>query len=202
MFSINEMKAMNKSTEALSGEKKETHKNKQPSKIYTDVHMSPFIECKNDNEINTLMIDRILENEKQHNKTESWNKLNKTNKLKKLNIFAVKYCKEHGLTRKEETLLKTFFEKCLEHKLNKTKDLVYNKEIMEIESIPSLAFNHETRNFTLKNVDKQRVSTLKSLTLKKTAPIPIPQEIKISSVETTIATTPTTEDNEVKDIGL
>ena len=54
------------------------------------------------------------------------------------------------------------------NKLQKTKDLVYDKETQEIIEIPSLFFHPETRNFTLKNMDKTRVSTLKSLTPKKT----------------------------------
>ena len=64
-------------------------------------------------------------------------------------------------------LLKTFFKSCLDkNKLNKAKDVVYNKENRTIMSIPALHFNQSTKNFTLKLLDK-RVSTLKSLTPKK-----------------------------------
>jgi hypothetical protein len=110
-------------------------------------------------------MDKLLENEKNRNKTESWNKLDKTVKIQKLHMFAEKYGKEHGFPVKEIKALKMFFNDCLEkNKLNKTKDLVYDKELSEIVSIPSLHFNSTTRNFTLKNIDPKRVSTLKALT--------------------------------------
>jgi hypothetical protein len=113
-------------------------------------------------------IDDLLEKEKQHNKTEIWIKLDKTVKIQKLHQFAEKYGKEHSLSNKDVKSLKTFFVSCLEkNKLNKTKDVAYNKEICEITSIPSLHFNQVSRNFTLKIIDAKRVSTLKSLTPKR-----------------------------------
>lgn len=113
-------------------------------------------------------IDDLLEKEKQHNKTEIWIKLDKTIKIQKLHQFAEKYGKEHSLPVKDVKSLKTFFISCLEkNKLNKTKDVAYNKESGEISSIPSLHFNQTNRNFTLKIVDTKRVSTLKSLTPKR-----------------------------------
>ena len=150
--------------------KSSKYKNRTPPNIYSNIYMSPFVEAKNDNELNTQLIDRMLENEKQQNKTEPWNKLNKTVKIQKLNAFADKYKKEHGINAKETKALKTFFIDSLEkNKLQKTKDLVYDKETQEIIEIPALSFHPETRNFTLKNMDKTRISTLKSLTPKKTA---------------------------------
>lgn len=113
-------------------------------------------------------IDDLLEKEKQHNKTEIWIKLDKTIKIQKLHQFAEKYGKEHSLPVKDVKSLKTFFISCLEkNKLNKTKDVAYNKENGEISAIPSLHFNQTNRNFTLKIVDTKRVSTLKSLTPKR-----------------------------------
>jgi len=61
--------------------------------------------------------------------------------------------------------LKSFFKDCIEkNKLQKTKDVQYNKEQREIIGIPSLYFNQLNRNYTLKNTDSTRVSTMKSLT--------------------------------------
>jgi hypothetical protein len=111
--------------------------------------------------------DKILEKEKQRNKGEVWTKLDKPIKIQKLHEFAEKYGKEHNLSSKDLKLLKTFFRSCLDkNKLNKTKDVVYNKENRIINSIPALHFNQVSKNFTLKLMDK-RVSTLKSLTPKK-----------------------------------
>ena len=132
------------------------------------------------NEMNYSAIDMILEREKQHNKTETWNKLDKTVKIQKLHIFAEKYGKEHNLPVKDIKALKLFFVDCLEKaKLQKAKDVVYDKDMREITSIPSLFFNVSNRNFTLKIMDAKRVSTLKSLTPKR-----ISEKNHISSEQT------------------
>jgi len=122
----------------------------------------------NNDEMNYNTIDSLLEKEKQHNKTETWIKLDKTIKIQKLHQFAEKYGKDHTLPVKEIKTLKAFFVNCLEkNKLNKTKDVIYNKDTKEIASIPALLFNATTRSFTLKNIDVKHVSTLKSLTPKR-----------------------------------
>ena len=121
------------------------------------------------NAMNYNIIDSLLEKEKLHNKTETWNKLDKTVKIQKLHIFAEKYGKENNLPVKDIKSLKSFFIDCLEkNKLQKTKDVTYDKEKREIISIPALFFNVSNRNFTLKILDAKRVSTLKSLTPKRT----------------------------------
>ena len=123
------------------------------------------------NEMNYSTIDNILEKEKQHNKTETWNKLDKTVKIQKLHVFAEKYGKENNMSVKDMKSLKAFFIDCLEkNKLQKTKDVNYDKEKREIVGIPSLFFNATNRNFTLKILDAKRVSTLKSLTPKRSTP--------------------------------
>jgi hypothetical protein len=120
------------------------------------------------NAVNINAMDAILENEKQKNKCDNWNKLDKTVKTQKLHAFAEKYGKEHNYPAKEVKTLKTFFSSCLEKsKLQKAKDVVYDRESGEITSIPALFFNSTSHSFTLKIVDAKRVSTLKSLTPKR-----------------------------------
>jgi hypothetical protein len=122
----------------------------------------------NSDEVNYNMIDNLLEKEKQHNKSEPWNKLDKTVKIQKLHQFAEKYGKEHGMPVKEIKSLKMFFNTCLDNnKLQKAKDVVFEKDSRDISSIPALFFNNVTHNFTLRIVDTKRVSTLKSLTPKR-----------------------------------
>jgi hypothetical protein len=134
------------------------------------------------NEMNYSMIDELLETEKQRNKNEAWNKLDKTQKTINLHAFAEKYGKEHGLPVKEIKHLKVFFSECLDKaKLQKTKDVVYNKDTREIVSIPALHFNTTSHAFTLKMLDTKRVSTLKSLTPKRTS------EKNKESVETAVS---------------
>lgn len=116
----------------------------------------------------TQNIDSILENEKQKNKSDSWNKLDKTVKIQKLHAFAEKHGRDNGYPSKEVKNLKVFFVDCLnKSKLQKTKDVVYEKDSGEITAIPGLFFNSITHNFTLKIMDSKRVSTLKSLTPKR-----------------------------------
>jgi hypothetical protein len=113
-------------------------------------------------------IDTLLENEKQKNKNDSWNKLDKTVKTQKLHAFAEKYGKDNGYPAKEVKNLKMFFVDCLnKSKLQKTKEVIYAKESGEITSIPALYFNSIAHNFSLKINDAKRVSTLKSLTPKR-----------------------------------
>jgi hypothetical protein len=113
-------------------------------------------------------IDRLLEKEKQRNKSDNWNKIDKTVKIQKLHQFAERYGKEHGYPAKDIKLLKAFFIECLEkNKLQKTKDVSYDKDKQEIDAIPALHFNQTSHNFTLRIIDAKRVSTLKSLTPKR-----------------------------------
>lgn len=133
------------------------------------MYFNNIYDNKEDNEKQeNINIDEMLEMEKQNNKGESWNKLDKTMKIQKLHSYAEKYGKENSLSQQKIRDLKKFFAECLErNKLSKTKEVIYDKEKLEIQSIPQLHLNKETRNFTLKQLEK-RVSTIKSLTPKKT----------------------------------
>ena len=143
-----------------------TEPSQQASK-YKNV-LYPQTTTSHSNEMNYNMIDALLETEKQRNKNEAWNKLDKTQKTLNLHAFAEKYGKDHGLPVKEIKNLKSFFNDCLDKsKLQKTKDVIYNKDTREITSIPSLYFNTTGRAFSLKTIDSKRVSTLKSLTPKR-----------------------------------
>ena len=109
-------------------------------------------------------VHELLEMEKQTNKLESWNKIDKMMKIRKLNTFADRYGREHNLSIQEIKSLKAFFVTCLDtSRLQKSKDVVYDRDTQEIRDIPSLMFNAVQRNFTLRMLDIKRVSTLKSL---------------------------------------
>jgi hypothetical protein len=124
-------------------------------------------ETKSTNEISIL--DKFLENEKNNNETEPWCKLNKTIKTKKLLDFVSVYKTENDLNESETELLTTFLKDSLDRKkLQRVKDVIYDKEAGVIQSIPALCYIKATKHFTLKNIDK-RVSTLKSLAPKKSA---------------------------------
>lgn len=120
------------------------------------------------NSVNFNTLDTLLEKEKQQNKTEHWNKIDKTVKTQLLHSFAEKYGHDNKLPIKEIKNLKLFFSDSLNRgKLQKNKDVNYDKENQLIMSIPALYFNSDKKHFTLRIVDNKRVSTLKSLTPKK-----------------------------------
>ena len=111
--------------------------------------------------------EKILEKEQQKNKGDVWIKLDRRTRKSKLQEYAERYGKEQSMNSKEIIQLKTFLFGCLDkNKLNKSKDVVYNKEERIILSIPALHLNPVTKNYTLKIMDTKRVSTLKSLTPK------------------------------------
>jgi len=146
----------------------------EQSQSHSDVNNPtvPFInkyENKSTNSISINKLDLLLEKEKQINKTEQWNKIDKTVKRQILHSYAEKYGSENKLPVKEVKNLKQFFSDCLNKgKLQKNKDVNYSRENQQISSIPSLFFNIEKKNFTLRILDTKRVSTLKSLTPKRT----------------------------------
>lgn len=120
------------------------------------------------NSVNFNTLDTLLEKEKQQNKTEHWNKIDKTVKTQLLHSFAEKYGHDNKLPIKEIKNLKLFFSDSLNRgKLQKNKEVNYDKENQLIMSIPALYFNSDKKHFTLRIVDNKRVSTLKSLTPKK-----------------------------------
>jgi len=119
-------------------------------------------------EITLKNIDSILDKERLNNKMETWVKLDKNVKRQVLHSYAEKYGKEYNMPVKEIKVLKNFFNTCLEkNKLNRTKDVVYNKDTQIISSIPGLFFNKNSKNYTIRANDTKRVSTLKSLAPKK-----------------------------------
>lgn len=122
-------------------------------------------ETKSSNDLSSL--DKFLENEKTNNMYEPWCKLNKTMKLKLLCDYVDIYKEEHELSSEETNTLIVFLKDCLDRKkLQRVKDVVYDKENGIVKDIPSLYYVKGSRHFTLKNTDK-RVSTLKSLAPKK-----------------------------------
>jgi hypothetical protein len=155
-----EAKDTNKSISTLTEEAK--------GQVYTNKYI-PATSTTTSN-VTSSSLDSLLEREKQNNKADSWNKLDKTVKTQALHSFAETYGKENALSAKDIKSLKMFFSDCLKtNKMNKTKDVKYDKEARTILSIPALSYNAATHNFTLKNTDTKRVSTLKSLTPKRVA---------------------------------
>jgi hypothetical protein len=124
-----------------------------------------FKETKISNNLSNL--EYFLENEKNNNKNEPWCKLDKTIKSIKLIQYTNEYKIQHELDAEEENNMIQFLKESLDRKkLQRVKDVIYDKVTGTIKDIPGLSYIKANRHFTLKNIDK-RVSTLKSLTPKK-----------------------------------
>jgi hypothetical protein len=127
---------------------------------------NPLHETKSSNDISNL--DKFLENEKNNNSFEPWCKLNKTIKTKKLIEYVDTYKIDKKLDEEESNNLISFLKDCLDKKkLQRVKDVIYDKINGNVKDIPALSYVKSNKHFTLKNIDK-RVSTLKSLTPKIT----------------------------------
>jgi hypothetical protein len=122
---------------------------------------NPLQETKSSNDLSNL--EKFLENEKNNNSNEPWCKLNKTIKTKKLIEFVDVYKKDKKLDEEEIKNLVSFLKDCLDKKkLQRVKDVIYDKTTGCVKEIPALFYTKSNKHFTLKNIDK-RVSTLKSL---------------------------------------
>tara|TARA_X000000950_G_C13488229_1_gene486664 strand:- start:80 stop:550 length:471 start_codon:yes stop_codon:yes gene_type:complete len=112
------------------------------------------------NDISNL--DIILENETENSKKESWNRLDKSAKMNKINEYIKTLTPTYKLTKAEIETLRTYLSTNLDKKnLQRNKDVTYIKDSGILESIPSLHFNNNTRKFTLRKQSQQ--SALKSL---------------------------------------
>ena len=116
---------------------------------------------------NLSNLDIFLENEKNNNINEPWSKLDKTLKIKKLLNYAENYKVEKNLNEDEYKQFSLFLKDCLDRKkLQRVKDVIYDKTTGVIKDIPGLFHNKIKNHFTIKNIDK-RISTSKSLAPKK-----------------------------------
>jgi hypothetical protein len=126
----------------------------------------PIKETKTLNDLSNL--EKFLEDEQNNNKNEPWCKLDKTIKTKKILEYVEIYKDENNLDDDEGKLLIVFLKDCLDRKrFQRVKDVIYDKTTGIIKDIPALSYTKTNKHFTLKNIDK-RVSTLKSLAVKKT----------------------------------
>lgn len=112
---------------------------------------------------NVNNIDDFLRKEKKENNLKPWNKLGKSSKIKLIKEFIIKYKNNNNLGDEEKEKLRIFLFKCIERKkLQKIKDIKYDKITATIIDIPNLMFNKKTNKFVLKKGEK-RISTSYSL---------------------------------------
>ena len=104
-------------------------------------------------------MDKFLEEKKKLQGKDTWIKLDKTTKIKKLNDFVENiYAKEQNLTGDLIIKCKKFLYDMLEKKkFIKNKDITYDKEKCLITNIPSLNYNSNSKMFNI--ISDRKVST-------------------------------------------
>jgi hypothetical protein len=109
-------------------------------------------------------IQKFLDDEKLKNKFETWNKLNKSIKYKKLQEYVCKYTQTHTLIEDESVLLLDYLtSKINTGQLARSKDVMYDKTSGVIRDIPGILFNRTTRHITMKNSETRHITTVKNL---------------------------------------
>lgn len=108
-------------------------------------------------------IELFLSKEKNQNKNKPWNKIGKTKKIKIINNFIKTWSAKNNYEKSKTASLKMFLLNCIERKkLQKIKDVNYNKESEIIIDVPNLSYNENTKKFFIRKTDK-KLSTLKHI---------------------------------------
>ena len=107
-------------------------------------------------------LNLFLEKEKQNNLQDNWSKLNKTVKLQKLIDYAEKYATENMLSDDEKAAFQTFLKEALDKKkLNRVKDVSYDRQTGTINQIVGLTYHRSVKRFSLKSTEVVLDSTRK-----------------------------------------
>ena len=121
----------------------------------------------NNEKYDNNVLDKFLEEECELSKKEHWLKLHKPDKLIKLKKYGDVLIEKYNLNDNEVEYMYHFFTTCIDlKKINKIKDIEYDKENGLINNIPIILFNEKNRSFHIKKCDKH-VSTVKSIPVKK-----------------------------------
>ena len=132
-----ELKNIKYKTMLLNGKTKNTNSISGISKICDDMRR----------------LDMILSKETEINQNETWNKLDKSNRLIKLTEYCNVLQNKYNLSDVEKDATKSYLFSCLEKKhLQKAKDINYEKD-KGIIDIPQLQWNGNNRKFIFKRKD-------------------------------------------------
>ena len=106
----------------------------------------------------------FLDDEKNKNKLETWNKLNKSIKNKKIEEYVNKYIQDNKYELSDKEFMCIYLQSRINQgKLSKNKEVIYDKNTGIIKEIPGFLYNKHTKHVTIKNLDSKHVSTLKNL---------------------------------------
>ena len=109
-------------------------------------------------------LQMFLDDEKNKNKLETWNKLNKSIKNKKIEEYINKYIIDNNYDDHDKEYMYVYlYARINQGKLSKNKEVIYDKNTGTIKEIPGFVYNKHTKHITIKNIDTKHVSTLKNL---------------------------------------
>tara|TARA_B100000575_G_C23135518_1_gene659585 strand:+ start:2469 stop:3011 length:543 start_codon:yes stop_codon:yes gene_type:complete len=109
-------------------------------------------------------IKKLLVREKKQYYKQQWNKLDNGMKINRIKHFCESEKEKKSLSDKDfEMLKKLLITSCTSGKLNKSSDIVYNKEDGFIESIKILKYSEETKEYKMQySENKKKTSSSKS----------------------------------------
>lgn len=142
-------------------------KNEECQELKNIKYKSMLQNSKNNILLKTITEDisncHLLINNKELTENMSWNKLDKSNKMKKIDEYIEKISSNYKLTKTEIDNLKLYLSNIIDKKfLSRNRDVTYIKETGCLEDIPNLTFNNTTRKFNFKK-SGQSTTTSKSL---------------------------------------
>jgi len=125
-------------------------------------------ENKSKEQVGTILnIEDFLEKEKQLESMLPWGKMNKHKKYQKISEYLEIFSKTNNISDKNKTELLSSVKIALnKKKLQRVKDVIYDKELGIIKNIPAFDYDKQNNIVTLKTNDRKQ-STLKSLAPKK-----------------------------------
>ena len=138
---------------------------KYKNKLINPVSKSVYVNERSPTHTNNYdTLQKFLDDEKIKNKCETWNKLNKSIKYKKLQEYVSKYTNIHKLIEEESNLLLEYLtSKINTGQLARSKDVMYDKSLGIIRDIPGIIFNRATKHITMKYTENRHISTVKNL---------------------------------------
>ena len=139
--------------DVVNNKKKKTDNCKefQALKYRTMISIGTNLDKNIENETNEEQLNHYLETESLNNKKQNWNKLSKTDKIKKIKFFIENNEKEkYKMSDDEISQAKRFIINMLERKkMTKNNELNYNDNKGEIEEFFVIEFNETNRRYTL-----------------------------------------------------
>ena len=104
----------------------------------------------------TETLEEIIQRDTDRIASLPWNKLDKSTKIKKLNEFSDRIGLTQDLSTSVILGLKSMLKDKMSRKLlQKTKDIVYDKEKGMILDIPNLLFHTETQKYTIRTIENE-----------------------------------------------